>query len=455
MSRVIAAISTPIAMAGLGIIRMSGEEAIEVADRMFRPCSKEKSIQTSVGYTALYGHVFDSEGDIDECVALIFRVPHSYTGENVVELSCHGGIYVLQRTLRAAFNAGASPAEAGEFTKRAFINGKLDLTQAEAVMQLISANGRIAAKTALAAREGVTFRKIEEIKGQLLGAAANLTAFVDYPDEDIPDLSEEKLNEILQNTEEKLKALLSTFDAGRILREGIDTVIVGRPNVGKSSLMNLLAGCERSIVTPIEGTTRDIVEESIRLGDVVLRLADTAGLHETTNEIESIGVKRARDRMKSAALVLAMFDGSQPLTEDDRRLAETADDRNTIAIINKSDLGLMINEQYIRSLFSRVVIISANVGEGLDELRQAVYEVTGVGTLDSSEPILATERQRNCIRHCLDCVREAQDALRVGITLDAIGVSIDSAITSLLELTGERATEAIVNEVFSRFCVGK
>lgn len=455
MNTVIAAIATAAAPAGLGVIRLSGDNAMAVASQVFRPASAHKSPETVAGYTALFGHVFDSEGDIDECVALVFRAPHSYTGENVVELSCHGGLYLLQRTLRAVYAAGAVPAQAGEFTRRAFVNGKIDLTRAEAVMDLIAANGRLAAKTALAAREGALYRRMEGVCAALLGAAASLSAFVDYPDDDIPELEPQALTGILADARAALSDLLARYDAGRIVREGVDTVIAGRPNVGKSTLMNLLAGCERSIVTPIAGTTRDIVEETIRLGDVVLRLSDTAGQRTTEDEVESIGVRLARQRMKTAALVLAVFDGSQPLTEDDRELAHAAAEQTTIAIMNKSDLGLKINEEYIRSTFQHVVILSAQQGEGLRELERVVREVTGVAALSDTEPLLATERQRACALRCLDCVEEALDALQAGYTLDAVNVSIDGAIEALLELTGERATEAVVQEVFARFCVGK
>lgn len=455
LSNVIAAISTPPAPAGLGVIRISGKEAIDVAARVFRPAAKAAALKETPGYTALYGHVFDKDGDIDECVALVFREPHSYTGENVVELSCHGGIYLLQRALRAVLDAGASPAEAGEFTKRAFLNGKMDLTKAESVMDLISANGKLAAKTALAAREGSLYRRLETVKQMLLAVSAHLSAFVDYPDDDIPELRPEELLKVLNQSEEILSRLLSTYDAGRIVREGIDTVIVGRPNVGKSTLMNLLTGCERSIVTPIAGTTRDVVEETIRLGDIVLRLADTAGLHMTEDEVESIGVKRAWARLKSAALILAVYDGSQPLTEDDRELAEYSSKQPSIAIMNKSDLGLKINEQYIKSIYKHTVIVSAQTGEGLDELEKAVGEIAGIEKLSPGEPILANERQRTCAKRCEECLTEAIGALKSGMTLDAVGVSIDGALSAILELTGERATEAVVNEVFARFCVGK
>jgi tRNA modification GTPase len=455
MSRVIAAISTAPAPAGIGMVRLSGDGAVEIASKIFRPRSKTRSLEKTPGYTALYGWVYDADGDIDECVALVFRAPHSYTGEDVVELTCHGGLYLLQRTLRAAIDAGARPAEPGEFTKRAFVNGNLDLTGAEAVMDIIAANGRMAAKTALAAREGALYRKMRGVLDELTTAAANLSAFVDYPDDDIPELQPAALKEILQNARLALGGLLKNYDAGRVVREGIDTVIVGRPNVGKSTLMNLLAGYERSIVTSVAGTTRDIVEDTIRLGDIVLRLADTAGQRETSDEVESIGVRRARERMERAELVLAVFDGAEQLNDDDMALAKAAAGQPSIAVINKADIGININEEYIRNLFKHTVIISAQKGEGLEQLEQAVREVTGVAALNESEPLLATERQRDCAKRCLECVNEAIEALDMGYTLDAVGVSIDGAIGALLELTGERATEAVVDKVFERFCVGK
>ena len=451
----IAAIATPSAPAGLGVIRLSGEDAICIASRVFRPLSSAKSLCDLAGYTALYGHVFDESGDIDDCVALVFRAPHSYTGENVVELSCHGGLYLLQRVLRAVLSAGAKPAGPGEFTRRAFVNGKLDLTGAEAVMELISAGGRLAAKTALAAREGAVFRRLQQVKETLLGVSAQFTAFIDYPDDDIPELLPQTLSHTLSDCVTTMQNLLSTFDAGKILREGIDTVIVGSPNVGKSTLMNLLAGCERSIVTPIAGTTRDVVEETVRLGDVVLRLADTAGIRSTEDVVENIGVERARSRMLSAALVLVMFDGSVPLTDADRKLAEEASQTTSIAIINKADLQQNIDSEYINSRFKQIVSISAQSGDGLQSLTEAVAAVTGIENLSESEPLLATERQRDCAARCLQALDEAADALTMGVTLDAVAVSIDGAINAILELTGERATEAVVNEVFARFCVGK
>ena len=281
MSRTIAAISTPAAPAGLGVLRVSGDDAVAVAARVFRPARAGKRLEDAAGYTAQYGYVFDADGDIDDAVALVFRAPHSYTGEDVVELSCHGGLYLLQRTLRALLAAGAVAAGPGEFTRRAFLSGKMDLTAAESVMDSIAASGRLAARAALSAREGHLAARMDSVRQQLAGMAAQFAAFVDYPDDDIPDLEPSAMRAVLCQARQEVEALLSTFDAGRVLREGVDTAIVGRPNVGKSTLMNQLAGWERSIVTAIPGTTRDVVEETVRLGDVTLRLSDTAGLRQS------------------------------------------------------------------------------------------------------------------------------------------------------------------------------
>lgn len=450
----IAALSTPAAPGGLGVIRIAGEQAIEIADKVFRPAGDTPLTQKQ-GYTAAFGHVFDAEGDVDECVALVFRAPHSFTGEDTVELSCHGGVYLLRRVLRAVYAAGARPAQPGEFTRRAFVNGKMDLTGAEAVMDLISADGHLAAKTALAAKEGSVFRALTAVKEKLLSAAAQFAAFVDYPDEDIEELSDDALSQTLQEGETALVSLLSTFDAGRILREGVDTVIAGSPNVGKSTLMNALAGCERSIVTPVAGTTRDIVEETVKLGEVTLRLSDTAGIRDTGDTVEAIGVQKALQRVKNASLVLAVFDGSRPLTDHDRELIQTVQGETAIAIINKGDLPLAIEKGELQTAFQYVVTLSAQTGTGLEELTKAVGEVTGVCRLQWDTPVLATERQRAQAEQALCAIRDALLALQSGMTPDAVNVCVDDALSAILSLTGEKATEAVVNEVFSRFCVGK
>ena len=455
MADTIAAIATPAAPAGLGVLRLSGDDALAVAGRVFRPADPRRAPERLPGYTAAYGHVFDAEGDIDDCVLLVFRAPHSYTGENVAELSCHGGLYLLQRVLRACLLAGARPATAGEFTRRAFLSGKMDLTQAESVMDLIAADGRLAARTALAAREGSTHRRLLMIRERLLDVAAQFSAYVDYPDDDIPALTPQALGETLDAAGSALRALIDGFDAGRVLREGVDTAIVGSPNVGKSTLMNRLAGHERSIVTDIAGTTRDVVEESVRVGEVTLRLADTAGLRDTADPVERIGVERAERRMAQAALVLAVFDGSRPLTDEDLALADRAAEHAAVAVINKADLPRRLDRAALARRFTHVVEVSARDGAGVDALADAVMAVTGIERLDSAEPLLTTERQRACAARALSCVDEAREALMLGMTPDIVSVGVTAAIGAIDELTGQRATESVVDAVFARFCVGK
>ena len=313
MEDTIAAIATPLQASGLGVIRISGPDAMAVADTVFRSVSG-KPLAAKKGYTAAFGHVGDRAGVFDEAVALCFRGPKSYTGEDVVELSIHGGTYLMKRLLSAVVEAGARPAAAGEFTKRAFLSGKVSLTQAEAVVDLIEAQGKEAAKAALAVKEGSLYKATRRLSETLLSLSGHLAAWVDFPEEDVPEVEEEALIRELSAVKEQIRALLRTYDTSKIMKDGIQTVIVGRPNVGKSTLMNLLAGEEKSIVTSIPGTTRDVVEDTVWLGGVALRLADTAGIHETDDPVEKVGVQRAKNKLAQAQLVLAVFDSSQELS---------------------------------------------------------------------------------------------------------------------------------------------
>ena len=450
----IAAISTALSPGGIGIVRLSGPQARQIAAQVF--CSVTgRDITAAPGYTAFYGRVFDEDGEFDDAVLTVFRGPHSYTGEDVAELSCHGGLYLLRRLLRAVTARGAALALAGEFSKRAFCNGKMSLTQAEAVMDLISAQGRQAARSAYAVHEGALFRKISEVKALLVEASAHLLVWVDYPDDEIPEITQPQLAAALTQAEGGLSALLSTFDAGRLLREGVETAIVGRPNVGKSTLMNLLSGFQRSIVTEIPGTTRDVVEDTVTVGDVVLRLADTAGLRETNDVVERAGVELARGRLESAGLVLAVFDSSDALTDEDMALLTQLRGRPAVAVINKTDLPRRIDVSRIQQSVPYAVELSAASGQGLAALTETVSRALGLWQLDGASTLLANERQRDCAKRAHTAVREAAEALQDGVTFDAVGVCVDEAITALLELTGERTSEAVVDEIFSRFCVGK
>ena len=433
----VAAISTAQGEGGIGVIRISGDDALRIADKIFNSVSGKKVTEMK-GYTASFGKISENGEDIDEAVALVFKAPHSYTGEDVVELSCHGGLYITKRVLRAVLNAGAVPARAGEFTKRAFLNGKIDLTEAEAVIDIISAKSRGAARSALCVKEGALRKKIDSVKNDLLSMAAHLSAWADYPEEDIAEVTADSVIETCDNAIKCFKSLLA-----------------GRPNVGKSTLMNLLSGYEKSIVTDIPGTTRDIVEDTVTVGDVVLNLSDTAGLRDTEDTVEKIGVDRARKRLEQCGLLLAVFDNSRALDEDDYALIDSAKLVPSIAVINKTDLDNKLDIEYISKNIKYIVYISAISGDGRDELTKAVEKIAGTQNFNPSEGVLSNERQRIAVKNALDSVIEAMNALECGMTFDAVTVSIEDAISHLLELTGERTSDEVVDRVFHNFCVGK
>lgn len=450
----IAAISTGQAAGGIGVVRISGENALSVADRIFKTVSGIKLEKLS-GYKAAFGKVFFEEKCVDEAVALVFKAPKSYTGEDVVEISCHGGLLVTKQVLRAALANGAVPAEAGEFTKRAFLNGKMDLTRAESVMSIISAKSEQAKSAALNTLDGALYKKISEISLSLKKIAAQMAAWVDYPDEEIDDLSDDKLKETLLTAKAELEKLIKSFDVGQIIIEGVETAIVGKPNVGKSTLMNLLSGCEKSIVTSVAGTTRDIVEETVTLGNNVLRLADTAGLHDTEDTVEKIGVDRTRQKLDRASLVLAVFDSSTEVDDEDMEIIKMCNGKNAVAIINKTDLNTKFNAEKINKNFENVVYLSAKDRNGIQELEKAIEKVLGTADFDTSAATLMNERQLACCKAALQSIDEGISALEIGMTRDALNVNIDVAVESLDTLTGEKATESVVNEIFSQFCVGK
>lgn len=450
----IAAISTGQAAGGIGIVRISGENALFVADRIFKSVSGIELNKLS-GYKAAFGKVYFDEKPIDEAVALVFRAPKSYTGEDTVEISCHGGLLVTKQVLRAALQNGAIPAEPGEFTKRAFLNGKMDLTQAESVMNIISAKSEQAKSAALNTLDGALFKKISEISLSLKRIAAQMAAWVDYPDEEIDDLTDDNLKNVLNNTKIELNNLLSRFDIGQVIIEGVETAIIGRPNVGKSTLMNMLTGYEKSIVTSVAGTTRDIVEETVTIGNTVLHLADTAGLHETDDTVEKIGVDRTKQKTGRASLILSVFDASQELNSEDEEIFKLCENKNAIAIINKTDLAIKLDTDIINNSFKSVVYISAKEQKGMTELEREIEKILGTEDFDTTAATLMNERQYTCCKIAYDSILEALDALNFGMTRDAINVNIDVAIENLDILTGEKATESVVNEIFSQFCVGK
>lgn len=450
----IAAISTAQGQGGIGVIRVSGEQAFTIVDKIFKSVSGKK-IMDIKGYTALFGHIYNNEEVLDEAVVLKYVAPKSFTGENVVEISCHGGMYITKEVLNAVIMAGASLAEPGEFTKRAYLNGKMDLTEAESVMDIISAKSKSAARAALFVKDGALFKKSQQVKQLLLDKAAHLSAWADYPEEDIPEVSEDSIMEAIDESISILEKLLSTYDMGQVVKEGIDTVIAGRPNAGKSTLMNLLVGREKSIVTNIAGTTRDVVEDTVLVGNVMLKLSDTAGIRDTDNEIEKIGVQKTFDKINGAGLVIALFDNNEVLNSEDIDLINKIKDMPCIAVINKIDLEDKVDKKYITDNIENVVYISAKQQDNIDELKNMIEKIAGTENFDPSAGIVANERQRNAIRNAVNSLYEAKESLTMGMTMDAITVSLQETIDYLLELTGEKAGEEIVDSVFHNFCVGK
>ncbi len=449
----IAAISTPLGEGGISSIRISGENAFEVAKAIFKPVSS-KDIAAMKGYTAAFGHIYEGDTRLDEGVALVFRAPKSYTGENIVEISVHGGVYLIRRVLRAAVGAGARVAEAGEFTKRAFLNGKLSLTEAESVMNLISASGERALQIATKNKEGALSIKIKALTDKLLFLVSQISVFSDFPEDETLCLSTEDFADSLKEIDAGLDKLISNYDKGRLITGGINTVIVGSPNAGKSTLMNLLSKTERSIVTSIAGTTRDIIEQTASVGDYTLLLADTAGIHQTDDEVEQIGIKAALKRLDTTDLCLAVFDCSVAPTKDDIELIQKIKDKHTLLILNKNDLEDKTNK-YFEDCGLPFVKLSALTGEGEDDLVLAITDILKLNELDQNAEILSNERQYNTVLRASSSVKEAISAINGGVTLDAVGILIDDALSALLELDGKSITKEVADEVFRNFCVGK
>lgn len=450
----VCAIATPAAVGGISVIRISGERAAEIADKVFKPASGKKASELS-GYRAAYGRIFDGKERLDDGVLLMFRAPHSYTGEDVAEISCHGGIYVTRRVLSACIKAGAEPAVAGEFTKRALLNGKLSLTQAEAVADIISAQGGQILSCSNAQREGALYRRSEKIAEMIMEVSAQIAAWIDYPEDDTPVVTAEWLEEKLGAVKAELDSLLSGFDTGRLIREGISCAIVGKPNVGKSTLMNLLSGEERSIVSDIAGTTRDVVEETVNLGGIVLKIADCAGIRDTDDAVEKIGVEIMLKKLKSADLVLAVFDGSRELCGDDRRLFPLLKGKETVCVVNKCDLEQKLDSAELEKEFGKVLYISA-AGEGAAEaLEQEISSRMKLGSFSAEAGFIANERQRACVIKAAEAVGEAINGAALGVTPDAVGVMLEQALNAVYELSGKSAGDEVIAEVFKRFCVGK
>ena len=453
MSHTIAAVSTGSQVSAIGIIRLSGDDCIAVASKVFTLNSKKSLLEASDRRLYL-GILHDKQGRcLDQCMAVVSRGPHSYTGEDTVEFHCHGSPAVLAAGLEALYLAGAKPAKRGEFTKRSFLNGKLDLTQAEAVIDLIEADTADAAANAAGQVGGVLQKNLAPIYDDLVNLCSHFHAVLDYPDEDIEDFGLQNYSGTLKTDARQLYDLLKTYSQGRILKQGVSAAIVGKPNVGKSSLLNALAGYERCIVTDIPGTTRDTVEETVMLGSTRLRLLDTAGIHETADTVESIGVERSRQAIEKADLVLFVCDGSKELTQADYDIIDLCSEKeNAIALINKTDLGSEIDPGDLPFLW--VVPVCAKTGAGLDQLAGAVDSLFENDTpCDGS--ILTNARQYDACRRAYEAMLNALKGLQLGLTPDAVLTDVEEAMEAMGEVTGATVREDITARIFERFCVGK
>ena len=460
----IAAIATAPGEAGVGMLRISGARALAVADRVFRAVSGKRLADAGT-QRVLYGHVVAADGTpVDEVLALVMRAPHSYTREDVVELSCHGGSVVMRRVLALVLAAGARLAERGEFTKRAFLSGRLDLSQAQAVMEIVGARTDRALRVAEGHLAGHFSGKIHAMRERCLGLIAHLEAAIDFPEDEIDDVVIDEVERAVTELRQEIRALLATAHTGRILRDGLPTAIVGKPNVGKSSLMNALLREERAIVTDIPGTTRDSIEEYVDLGGVPLRIIDTAGIRETEDAVERIGVEKARASIERAALVLALFDGTRPLDAEDAEVLSLLKDRPTLLLLTKADLPPALTPAQLVAAYGKetasaappqVLTVSAKEERGVDALTEAIGQFAGMGSGCEEGSFVSDERSAALLRAADDQLGAALRTIGAGLSVDFISIDLRAAWEKLGEITGETVGEDIIDEIFSKFCIGK
>ena len=453
MAETIAALATAPVKGAIGVLRISGERALEVAGRVFRG----KRGLADHPREMVYGDFLDAAGDVlDRGLAVLFLAPASYTGEDTVEFYCHGSVTVLGEILNALYRAGARPAKPGEYTRRAFLNGKMDLTRAEAVIDLIDAESVQAAKNAAAQLEGVMAKAIEQVRLPLVDTASEFYAYVDYPDDEIEGAQAQECIARLEAAQKRLGDLAESYERGKILRDGVRCAIIGRPNVGKSSVLNALLGYERSIVTDIAGTTRDTVEEVVALRGLRLRLIDTAGIHETRDAVEIQGVERAKKACEGAELVLAVFDASQPMTAEDEEILSLAREKRAVAVVNKEDLPCAVDMQALERAFpGRVCVVSAREKRGIDALEDMLCGIFAVESIPCEGETVTNPRHAAALRSAAERVGIAADALKSGLTPDVAVSDVEAALTHLEELTGKTASDQVLARIFERFCVGK
>lgn len=456
-SDTIAAIATAMTPSGIGIVRISGDECLSIIDKIYRSKSGKKKISECESHTIHYGYIYDGDEIVDEVMVLLMKAPNSYTREDTVEIDCHGGVYVMKRILETVIKYGARPAEPGEFTKRAFLNGRIDLTQAESVIEVINAKNDYALKSSLNQLKGFVLSDVKKIRDEIIYEIAFIESALDDPEHISLEGYPEKLYKIVDKEVEIVDKLLQSFDNGRILKEGIHTVIVGKPNAGKSSLLNILVGQEKAIVTEIAGTTRDVIEEQINLNGITLNVMDTAGIRNTNDVVEKIGVDRARDYAAKADLVIYVIDASTCLDENDFEIMELLQDKKAIVLLNKSDLDTKVTADDVKSkLDKKVISISAKENTGIKEFEDTIKEMFFHGEITFNDEVYSINiRQKNSLQIVMDHLQQVKRSIEDGMTEDFFSIDLMGAYEELGRIIGESVEDDLVDEIFSKFCMGK
>lgn len=453
----IAAIATAMSNSGIGIVRISGDEALDVADRIFRPKKGSRKVSDMETHTIHYGYVTDGDEVIDEVMLLIMKAPRSYTCEDTIEIDCHGGVLVMKKILETVLKYGARPAEPGEFTKRAFLNGRIDLSQAESVIDVINAQNELALKSSVSQLQGAVLEKIKAIRAVVLHEIAFIESALDDPEHVSLEGYPEQLHEIMSDAHSKVKKLLDSSDNGKMLKEGINTAIVGKPNAGKSSLLNILVGEERAIVTEIAGTTRDILQEQIQIGGIGLNVIDTAGIRDTEDIVEKIGVNKSREYIEKADLIIYVVDSSTELDENDQEIIEAIQNKKAIVLLNKSDLDAKTDASVLQTQLSKPILsISAKNNTGIHELETLIEEMFFSGKLSFNDEVYITNiRQKNALAEAQNSLKMVLQSITDGMPEDFFTIDMMNAYEALGTIIGESVGEDLVNEIFSKFCMGK
>lgn len=453
----IAAVATAMTASGIGIVRLSGKNSLEIAGKVYRSKNGKKKLENVKSHTIHYGFIYDGEQLIDEVLVMVMKGPHSYTGENTVEIDCHGGVLAMRKVLEAVIHAGARPAEPGEFTKRAFLNGRIDLSQAEAVIDVINAQNEYALKSSMSQLKGSVMNSIKEIRSNIIYHIAYIESALDDPEHISLDGYGEELEDVVKKEKVKMKRLIDSFSEGKMIREGIKTVIVGKPNAGKSSLLNCLVGEEKAIVTDIAGTTRDVLEETIVLQGISLKMMDTAGIRNTEDTVEKIGVERARTYAKDADLILYVVDSSTELDENDEEIMELLKDKKAIVLLNKSDLEPAVTKEMLEQKTEKPVIpISARNEQGVDLLEQKIKEMFFQGELSFNDEVYITNvRHKKALEDAYQSLTMVENSIAMDMPEDFFSIDLMNCYESLGSIIGESVGEDLVNEIFSKFCTGK